>query len=90
VASKKPRGYCESPQAQEHQLEVIAMTNKLDKPQVEVETMASRAHELICTITPGKVQGTYWDRIKCKEHFLGNPMGAVKRQATITPDLRQS
>jgi hypothetical protein len=23
--------------------------------------------------------------IKCKEHF-GNPMGAVKRQATINPD----
>jgi hypothetical protein len=31
------------------------------------------------------VQGTYWDRIKCKESFR-YPTGAVKRQATINPD----
>ncbi len=35
VARKKPRGDSELSQAQEHQLEVIAMTGKLDKPQVE-------------------------------------------------------
>jgi hypothetical protein len=52
---------------------------------VEVEAIASRAHELSCIITPDKMRGTYWDRIKCKEHF-GKLMGAVKRQATINPD----
>ena len=85
VTRKKPSGDLELSQAQEHQLEVIAMTNKLDKPQEEAEAMASRAHELTQTIPSGKAQGTYWDRIKCKECF-GNPMGAVKRQAPINPD----
>jgi hypothetical protein len=48
--------------------------------------MASRAYKLSRTIAPAdKGQGSYWDRIKCKEHF-GNPTGAVKRQATINPD----
>ncbi len=76
MARKKPHGDCESSQAQEHQLEVIAMTNKLDKPQVEAKAMASRAQELTRTAAPGKVRGTYWDsywdRIKCKVCF-GNP-----------------
>ncbi len=54
VARKKPRGDCELSQAQEHQLEVIAMTDKLDKPQVEAEAMASKAHDLTQTIAPGK------------------------------------
>ncbi len=86
-ARKKPSGDRESSQAQERQLEVIAMTNKLDKPQVEAEAMASRAHELTDTIAPGKVQESYcyWDRIKRKECF-GNPKGAVKRQGAINPD----
>jgi hypothetical protein len=69
VARKKPHGDHELSQGQECQLEVIEMTNKLDKPQVEAEAMASRAHELNHTILPGKTQGTYRDRIKCKEHF---------------------
>jgi hypothetical protein len=87
VARKKPLGGCELSQAQERQLEVVAMTNKLDKPQVEAEAMASRAHELTCTIAPGKAQGIYWDRIKCKERF-GKTMEAAKRQTTINPDSR--
>ena len=66
---KSPLRTRESSQVQECQLEVIKMTNKLDKPQVEAEAMASRAHELNHTILPGKTQGTYRDRIKCKEHF---------------------
>jgi hypothetical protein len=41
AARKKPRGNCELSQAQEHQLEVIAKTNKLDKPQVEAKAMTS-------------------------------------------------
>jgi hypothetical protein len=85
VEMKKPQGDHELSQAQKHQLEVIVMTNKLDKPQVEAKAMVSRAHELTHTIPPGQAQGTYWGRIKCKEHF-GNPREAVKRQATINPD----
>jgi hypothetical protein len=53
VARKKPCGDRESSDAQEHQLEVIAMTHKLDKLQVKAETMASRAYEITCTIAPG-------------------------------------
>ncbi len=34
------------------------------------------------TITSGKVQGNYWNRIKCKEH-CGNSPEAVKGQAII-------
>ena len=84
VARKKPHGDCESSQAQECQLEVIAMTDKSNTPQMEAEAMASRAHMLTCTIAPGKVQGTYWDRMTCKERFE-NPTRAVKRQAQISP-----
>jgi hypothetical protein len=69
AARKKPRGDRESPQAQECQPEVVAMTDKLDKSQVEADAMASRAHELTCTIAPDKEQGTYWGRIKCKKYF---------------------
>jgi hypothetical protein len=78
VSRKKPHGDHELSQAQERQLVVIAMTNKSDKPQVEAEAIASRAHKLTRTIAPGKVQGTCSDRIKCKECF-GNPTEAVKR-----------
>ncbi len=85
VVRKKPCGEHESSQAQERQLEVIVMTNKLDKPQVEAGAMASRAHELTHTIAPGNAQGTYWDRMRCGKCF-GNFMGAVKRQASINPD----
>jgi hypothetical protein len=85
VARKKPLGNREPSQAQERQLVVITMTDKLDKPQVEAEAMASRAHELTGTIAPGETQETYWDRIKCKKRF-GNPRGSVKRKATINPD----
>ncbi len=38
-----------------------------------------------CTIASGKAQGTYWNRIKCKE-CSGNPPKAVIGQATINPD----
>ncbi len=85
VARKNSRGYLELSQAQERLLDVIAMTNGLDKPQVEAKAMASRAHEITCTIPPGKAQETYWGRIKCKKSF-GNPTGVIKRQATINPD----
>jgi hypothetical protein len=54
VARKKPRGDRELSQAQERQLKIIAMTNKLDQPQVMAEAMASRAHELTCTLHQGK------------------------------------
>jgi hypothetical protein len=37
------------------------------------------------TIASGKAQGTYWTRIKCKEH-CGNPPEAVIGQATINLD----
>ncbi len=46
VVRKKACGNRESSQAQEHQLEVIAMTNKLDTLQVEAKAMASRALSL--------------------------------------------
>jgi hypothetical protein len=38
-----------------------------------------------CTIASGKAQGTYRNRIKCKE-FFGNPPEAVIRQETINLD----
>jgi hypothetical protein len=44
------------------------------------EFVARKAH----TIASGKAQGTYWNRIKCKECFE-NPPEAVIEQATITP-----
>ncbi len=37
------------------------------------------------TITSGKAQGTYWNRIKCEEQFE-NPPEAIVRQATINID----
>jgi hypothetical protein len=37
------------------------------------------------TIELNKVQGTYWNVIKCKER-LGSPPEAVVRQATINLD----
>jgi hypothetical protein len=37
------------------------------------------------TIASDKVQGTYWNGIKCKE-CIGNPPEAVLRQATINRD----
>jgi hypothetical protein len=40
VTRNKPHGDRELSLAQEHQLEVIAMTNMSDKPQVEVEAIA--------------------------------------------------
>jgi hypothetical protein len=52
---------------------------------------ASAAKEYIArkthTIALGKVQGTYWNRIKCEELF-GNFPGAVIRQATINLDAQ--
>jgi hypothetical protein len=49
----------------------------------------SVAKELVarntCTIASSKVRGTYWNRIKCKEH-CGNPPEAVIGQATINLD----
>jgi hypothetical protein len=52
---------------------------------------ASAAKESIArktrTIASGNAQGTYWNRIKCKEHF-GNSLGAVIRQATINLDAQ--
>jgi hypothetical protein len=80
--TEKPHGNRESSQAQEGQLEVNPVTEELYKPQVKAEAMASKAYELTHTIAPGKVQGTYRDRVKCKKR-LGNCMRAVKRQATI-------
>jgi hypothetical protein len=62
--TEKPHGNRESSQAQEGQLKVIAMTNELDQPQMEAEAIASKAYELIQTITTGKAQGTYRNRIK--------------------------
>jgi hypothetical protein len=38
-----------------------------------------------CTIASGKAQGTYWNRIKCKE-CCGNPPEAVIGQETINLD----
>ncbi len=40
------------------------MTDKLDKPQVEVEAMTSKACELTHTIVPSNVGWAYSDRIK--------------------------
>ncbi len=47
------------------------------------EFVARKTH----TISSGKVQGTYWNRIKCKEH-CGNPPEAVIGQATSNLDSR--
>ncbi len=51
----------------------------------------SIAQELVAwntsTIASGKAWGTYWNKIKCKEH-CGNPPEAVIRQATINLDLQ--
>jgi hypothetical protein len=47
------------------------------------EFVARKTH----TIASGKMQGTYWNMIKCKERF-GNPPEAVIRQATINLDSR--
>ncbi len=57
MARKKPHGDHDLSQAKERQLEVIAMTNKLDMSQVVAEALVSRADELTRTIAPGKVQG---------------------------------
>jgi hypothetical protein len=70
VARKKPRGDRGLSQAQEHQLEVIALNKVLDKSQVEAKAMTSRVHELTHTIPPGKAQETYWDTIKFKNCLL--------------------
>jgi hypothetical protein len=80
VARKKPHEDRESSHAQERQLEIIVMTNKLGKSQVEVEAMASRAHELIRT----KAQGTYWDRLSANSalEILGE-MSKDKQQSTL-------
>ncbi len=51
------------------------------KPSAVKEFVARKT----CTIASGKAQGTYWNRIKCKERF-GNPPEAVIRQAIINPD----
>jgi hypothetical protein len=40
-----------------------------------------------CTITSSEGQGTYWNRIKCKER-CGNLPEAVIGQATINLDSR--
>jgi hypothetical protein len=50
-----------------------------------VKEFLARSHKLTHTIASGEAQGTYGDRIKCRRCF-GNPMGAVKRQATTNPD----
>jgi hypothetical protein len=50
---------------------------------VATESVERKTH----TITSGKVQGPYWNRIKCKEHF-GNSPQAVIRQAAINLDSR--
>jgi hypothetical protein len=52
------------------------------KPSAAKEFVARKTR----TITSGKAQGTYWNRIKCKEH-CGNSPEAVMRQArTINLD----
>jgi hypothetical protein len=48
------------------------------KPPSEKESVARKTR----SIASGKAQGTYWNRIKCKER-CGNPPEAVIGQATI-------
>jgi hypothetical protein len=52
---------------------------------VEEPTAKDLVAKKACTIALSEVQGTHWNRIKCKEH-LGNCPEAVVRQATIKLD----
>jgi hypothetical protein len=54
---------------------------------VEEPAAKERLARNTCTIATGKAQGTYWNRIKCKEH-CGNPPEAVIGKATINLDSR--
>jgi hypothetical protein len=54
--------------------------HKVKAPAAE-ESVARKTH----TITSSKAQGTYWNRIKCKE-CCGNLPEAVIGQATINLD----
>jgi hypothetical protein len=51
--TEKPHGNRESSQAQESQLKVIVMTEELELPQVETDTMALKTYKLTHTIAPG-------------------------------------
>jgi hypothetical protein len=59
----------------------------LDEGLHKVKPSAAREFEArkTCTIASGKAQGTYWNRIKCKEH-RENPPEAVIGKATINLD----
>jgi hypothetical protein len=78
--------------AKEHPRPVNVVTHLVGYGDLDTrhcKVKASAAKEFVGrkthTITSGKAQVTYWDRIKCKEHF-GKPLGAIIRQATINPD----
>jgi hypothetical protein len=71
--SEKSLGNRDLSQAQERQLDDTTVSNELDKPQWEAKAVAPKACKFF----------TQWDRIRSKKHFNGDPMGAVKRQATI-------
>jgi hypothetical protein len=71
--------------AEEHPRPVHAVTNLFGDGDLDAghhKVKASAANEFVArktlTIASGEVQGTYWNRIKCKECF-GNPPGAVIR-----------
>jgi hypothetical protein len=78
--------------AEEHPRPVNVVTHlfgdgDLDAGHHKVKAPAAKAFvaRKTCTITSDKAQGTYWNRIKCKEH-CENPPEAVIGQATINLD----